>query len=163
MNPTSPPHCQPLLGGSGRYCQCMYHFDLTLPGPPTSSRSSPLPQCRGVKRCVRQGRGQGLQRHMALYLECSLGEGKWGRGTGEGRWGPLSSLNKLEVQIKRTCSICARSVPSMARVGREPLVAGGLGNCLKDTPPWASRGRMRALRFEGDPGNVDMQVATDDL
>lgn len=48
------------------------------------------------------------------------------RGPGEGRWGPLSSLNKFKVQIKLTCSICSWSVPSVAGVGRKPLVAGGL-------------------------------------
>ena len=32
-------------------------------------------------------RGQGLQGHMAFYLECPPREGKQGRGTGKEKWG----------------------------------------------------------------------------
>ena len=79
MNPTPPlrasPRSQPRAGGSGRYRQCMYHSDPTLPGTPASSHPSPPPQCRGVKRCIRQ-EGAKDSRDMALYLECSPREGK---------------------------------------------------------------------------------------
>lgn len=47
------------------------------------------------------------------------------KGAWRGRWGPLSSLNKLKVQIKLTCSICSWSVLSLVGAGRKPWVAGG--------------------------------------
>lgn len=121
----STPHCRPLLGLSPRpvavdatVSACTILIQLFQ--APTSSHISPPPPCRGAKGGVRRGRGQGLQRHMALYLECAPREGKWGRGNAEGRWGPLSPLNKVKVQIKLTCSICAQCVPSMAGAGERP-------------------------------------------
>lgn len=57
------------------------------------------------------------------------------KGAWRGRWGPLSSLNKLKVQIKLTCSICSWSVLSLAGAGRKAWVAGGFADCLEEPQP----------------------------
>lgn len=87
-----------------------------------------------------------------------MGKGDWRGEVGAPELSEqVGSSNKT--YLFHLCSVCALRGSG----GREPLVAGGLGNCLKDTPPWASRGRMRAPRFEGDPRNVGIQVGADDL
>lgn len=149
-------------GGGGRYCQCMYHSDPPLPGPPPP-HTPPLPLSAGEWGGVSGGEGAEDSRDTWHHTT----EGKWGRGW-RGEVGPLSSLNKLKVQIKLTCSIWARSVPCVAGGGEGTPAAGGLGNCLKQPQPWVG-GRWAGKECVGHPhprvilGDTGVLVATGDL